>query len=94
MLRGDLQEHYEDFDPENIYAPLAVHETLRMFLAKASAEDLILEGAEAENAYLHSRLNVLTIMEQPTSSTQILGRPDCYCLLHMSLYGARQAEML
>ena len=42
-LRGDFQIAYLDFDPTNLYAPVVRHETIRIFLIKASAEGLIVE---------------------------------------------------
>lgn len=94
VLRGDIQEPFEDFDPENIYAPVAAHETIRMFLPFVLPNNLVLEGADVNNAYLYSRLDVPIVIEQPKNSSQRLDEPDSVCLLAMSLYGAKQAGML
>lgn len=94
MLRDELQKPNEYFDPGKIYVPVAAHETRRMFLATASAQELTLKKVDVDNAYLYSHLDVPIVMEKPTSSMQILEMSDSYCLLHMLLYGARQAGML
>lgn len=88
VLHGDLQEPCESLTPENLYAPVAVHETVQMFITTDSAHELFLEGANADYAYLYGRLDVPIIMEQRTYSTEIMEMPDYYCLLHVSLYRA------
>lgn len=72
VLRGDLQERFEDFDPENIYAPVAAHEQLRMFLATAPAQVLVLESADVNNAYRYIWFDMPINMEEPTNPIQIL----------------------
>ena len=43
-VRGDRQMAYVDYDPTNIYAPVASHDSIRMLLALAVSENLYLEG--------------------------------------------------
>ena len=45
VLRGDKQEAYVDFDPDNLYAPVATHESLRALLSYAASKHDIVEGA-------------------------------------------------
>lgn len=90
-LRGDKQVVYQDFDPHNLYAPVVRHETIRMFLAKVAAQDLILEGADVSNAYLYGDIDAPIIMDQPTNSSGKPHRPGYVCQLNKSIYGARQA---
>lgn len=70
-LRGDKQIPFDDLDPNTLYAPVVRHETIRMLLAEANAQDLIVEGADVDNAYLYGKLETPFIMELPTNSTGI-----------------------
>lgn len=90
-LRGDKQVAYRDFDPENLYAPVARHESIRMLLALVAAQNLVLEGADVSNAYLYGDIDTPIIMHQPTDSTGRQKHPGMVCKLQKSLYGARQA---
>ena len=49
-LRGAFPIAYLDFDPINLYAPVVRHETIRIFLIKASAQGLFFRGADVTNA--------------------------------------------
>lgn len=51
-LRGDRQKAWVDLDPKSVFAPLASHESLRMLIAFAAANELVLEAADISNAYL------------------------------------------
>lgn len=42
-LYGDKQQNYRYFDPDSLYAAVALHETLRLLLAKFAARDMLLE---------------------------------------------------
>ena len=92
-LRGDQQIAYRDFDPDNLYAPVVRHETIRVFIVKSSAQGLIVEGADVDNAYLYGDIEdgTIIIMEQPTNSSGIPARPGFVCRLRKSIYGLRQA---
>ena len=95
-LRGDQQIAYRDFDPENLYAPVVRHETIRVFLVKSSAQGLIIEGADVDNAYLYGDIEdgMIILMEQPTNSSGIHARPGFVCRLRKSIYGLRQAGFI
>lgn len=107
VISGDIQEPYQDFDPDNIYTPVATHETLRIFFAYVAAKNLFLEGAEAKNAYLHSKLDIHILVQQSTNSSGVLAEKDTVLLrssnqaeagsvslLRRSLYGARKAGII
>ena len=51
-IRGDRQTPYVDFDPSNIYAPVANHEAIRLYLALAAGENRIFEGAYIRSAHI------------------------------------------
>ena len=90
-LRGDKQLAYIDYDPSNIYAPVASHDAIRLLIAIAAAENAQLEGADVSNAYLYGELDIPIIMQQPTDSSQKPAMPGYHCRLHKSIYGTRQA---
>jgi len=93
-LRGDRQLAYVDYDPTNIYAPVASHDSIRMLIALAAGEDAYLEGADVSNAYLYGDLKVPIIMAQPTNSSQTPDKPGYACKLLKSIYGAKQAGQI
>lgn len=71
-LREDRQKEWVDFDLESLHALVAAHESIRMLIAHAAANNLVLEVADIPNAYRFGRLVVPTIMEQPSDSS---GKP-------------------
>lgn len=89
-LRGDRQKAWVDFDPESVYAPVALHESHRMLIAFSATNDLVLEGADISNAYLVGNLDVPIIMEQPTGSSRQQTHPGKVCRLIKSIYFAKQ----
>lgn len=50
VLRGDMKQSYEVLDPRNLYAPVATHKALRLFLSVVASEGLIMEAADVNNA--------------------------------------------
>ena len=66
VLRGDKNEEYIDFDPKNIYAPIATHESIRALISSSTNKDLLLEEEDVTNAYLYGKLDIPIFMEQPT----------------------------
>lgn len=74
-VRGDRQTPFMDFDPEITYAPVATHETLRVLIAFAAAQNLEIEGADISNAYLYGKMDKPIFMEQPTDSSQVPLKP-------------------
>ena len=61
-LRGDKQKHFEYFDPDELYASVAAHESIRILITIAAS--LILEGVDFINAYLNGLIDVTIIMER------------------------------
>lgn len=64
LVREDLQRPYLEFDPDNLYSIVACLETIRIAIAKAAAQGLILETMDISNAYLYGDLEEHLIMEQ------------------------------
>ncbi len=90
-LRGGRQQAYVDYDPTDIYAPVASHDSIQVPLAIAAAQNLTLEGADNSNAYLYGDLDISILIEQPTDSTKRHAMPGHVCKLKKSLYGTKQA---
>jgi len=90
-LRGDRQLAHFDYDPSKTYAPVASHDAIRMLIAIAAGDNLIIEGADVSNAYLYGDMDIPIIMEQPTNSTQKPAMPGHVCKLIKSIYGTKQA---
>lgn len=91
VVRGDKQTVYAYFDPNNVYAPVACHEAIRILLAYAAAYDLQMEGADIINAYFYGKLEIPIIMQRPTISIGNHERPGMVCHLLKSMNGLRQA---
>lgn len=91
VLRGDLQTEFIDFNPEELYAPVASHESIRSLLCITAIEDCDVEGCDVDNAYLFGDLDIPIRMKQPTDSSCVIVQPGFDCLLLKSLCGARQA---
>lgn len=63
---------YHDFKPDNLYAPVCLHEIISIIKSMVASLDLIFEGADISNAYLHGYFDEQLIMELPTASTGVL----------------------
>lgn len=50
-LASEEQLSNQDFDPYYLYAPMFTNGRISMYIAKAAAENLSLEGADVSNAY-------------------------------------------
>ena len=68
-LRGYLQVAYIYFDPNNVYAPVVLHVTIRIFIVKSAAQGLSVESAFVDNAYLYGKIDRIIHMELPTNIT-------------------------
>ena len=90
-VRGDPQQPFTDYDPENTYAPVAAHETLRILFSFAASQDLHVEGADISNAYLYGKLDITIIIEQPTDSSQVQMKPGYVAKVHGLMYRTKQA---
>lgn len=89
-LRADKQVANQDFDPNNLYALVGRHETIRMFIAKAADQNLFLQVADVSKAYLCGNIDKRIIMQQPTNSTGCVVTPGYVCQLRESIYGLPQ----
>ena len=91
VVRGDLQRPGVDFNPENLYAAVALHVSIRTIIALAAGRRLIIEGADISYAYLHGKIDVPIIIVQPRDSRNEELHPGKVCLLLKSMYGLKQA---
>ncbi len=90
-LQVDRQLAYVDYDPLNVYVPVASHDLIRMILSTAANQNVLLEGADIWNAYLYGDQDISISMEQPTNSTQCEQMPGSACRINKSIYGTKQA---
>lgn len=75
----------------NLYAPVVRQKNIRRFIAKASAQNLIIEEANVPNAYLYGDIDRAVVMEQPMNSPEKLEKHGFIRKHNKSLYGLRQA---
>ena len=94
FVRGDLQFPLRDYNPDDVYAPVASHEAIRIMFSLAASEGLVVEGGDFCNAYLYGDINIPIIMQQHTDSTGIEERPGFVCKLQKSMYGLKQAGQI
>ena len=90
-VHGDQNVAYIDYDPENIYAPVAGHDSIRMLIATAASNVNLIEVADISNAYLYGKLDIPIYTMQPTDSTRQQAKPGHICLLQKSMYVSKQA---
>ena len=91
VVRRDLQSPVVDYDPGHLYGPVASHEAIRIILAIAAAEGLLVEGGDVFNAYLYGKMDIPILIDQPqTLPQQKSDRVMAVCLLE-SIYGTKQA---
>lgn len=85
-MRGYKQVEYVDFDPDEIYAPFATDESIRIMFSISPSEDLIFEGADVDNAYLEKSTYQLLWSKNriPVESSH---NPICYASLACHLAG-------
>lgn len=89
-LYETCQEAYCDVDANNLYTPVVRHSTTRMFILKTAAQQLTVEGAEVDSAYLYCNIDRPLVMMQPTNGSKTQGFPGKFCLVTKSLHGALQ----
>lgn len=93
-MDGDLQSPDQEYETDEVYAPVVTHETLRNLLAIGFTKNLLSEGTNDNNAYLYDRLDVPIIVKQPANASKKLVEPRSVCQLQMSMYGSNNAQML
>lgn len=89
-----MQRPYLDFDPDNLYAPVARLETVLLAIIKAAVQDLILETMDISNAYPYGDLEEPLILEQRTNASGSSYVPGKVFLLEKSIYRARPHEKI
>lgn len=92
FLLGDTQRPWIHVDPDALYALVAAHESTRMLLAYAAANNLELEEADIFNAYMFGGLNAPIIIEHPTDSRGNIKNPGYIYRLKKSIFGSKQAR--
>lgn len=89
VLPGDLQEENIDFNPEDLFAPVASNETIRLVIELTEYKELEVEGCAVDTAYLFGDLDITIRMRQLTNYSMIVSKPGCDVLFIKYLYGAR-----
>ncbi len=81
-LRDDQQLAYVDYDPKNLYAPVASHDAIRFLLAMTAAENSILKGVDVSNAYLYGDMDIPIIMHHPRTPRKL--KPNQYTIVKLT----------
>ena len=88
VAQGFEQRYGEDFD--EVHAPVALQQTLRVLLTVAGHKKLIVRHVDVKNAYLHGKLEEDIFMRQPPGYS-VAGKEELVCKLDRSIYGLKQA---
>jgi hypothetical protein len=88
---GNHQKPGEDFNYEEIFAPVIKYKTLRLTCALAVQNDLIVHKLDVKTAFLHGNLTEDIFLEPPPGIKPPYGKEGCKWKLHRSLYGLRQS---
>lgn len=89
-----MQPQDIQFEPENLFAPVARLENIGVLFAKAAAQRLTLETLDVSNTYLYEDLDEFLILEQPNNSSGASFGPEKIGLLLKSTYGVKQADQI
>lgn len=90
VAQGCFQKHNEDFF--ETYAPVVRHRTIRLILALAVQNKLLINHIDIAAAYLNGQLEEEVFMRQPDVFVdQHQTHPEKVCKLKKSLYGLKQA---
>lgn len=87
--RGFLQQDGIDFN--ETFAPVIRYDSLRMFLARVTQDDLELKQFDVCTAFLHGELEEEILMKIPEGLIVEGGSERMVCQLKKSLYGLKQA---
>jgi hypothetical protein len=82
-----------DYDPDDLFTPVASHNAVRMLIASSTELDWELVHLDFSNAYLHGELLSPVYMRQPTGPHGHR-MPGSICKLIKSIYGLRQAGII
>ena len=88
VARGFVQREGIDF--EEVFAPVARMESIRLLLALAAAKDWRVHHLDIKSAFLNSELAETVFVKQPPGFT-VKGAEHRVLRLHKALYGLRQA---
>jgi hypothetical protein len=91
--RGDMTKPGLDYDPDDLFTPVASHNAVRMLIASSTELDWELVHLDFSNAYLHGELLSPVYMRQPTRPHEHR-MPGFVCKLIKSIYGLRQAGII
>lgn len=87
--RGFLQR--EGIDYTETFAPVIRYDSLRVFLAITTKEDVELKQFDVKTAFLYGQLREEVFMEIPEGLDTGRGMENSVCKLEKSLYGLKQA---
>ena len=73
---------------EEIFAPMARLEAIRMFLAFSTYKKLKVYQMDVKSAFLNGSLKEEVYIEQP-EGFQLTDKADCVCKLKKALYGLK-----
>lgn len=88
VAKGYVQEHGIDF--EEVFAPVARLETIRLLVSLASANNWEIHHLDVKTAFLHGELNEEVYVSQPEGFEKE-GEEEKVFKLSKALYGLRQA---
>lgn len=88
VAKGYVQRHGIDF--EEVFAPVARMETVRVIVALAASNGWEIHHLDVKTAFLHGDLNEEVYVSHP-DGFKIKGSEDKVYRLHKALYGLRQA---
>jgi hypothetical protein len=88
---GNHQKEGEEFNYEEIFAPVLKYKTLRLTCALAVEHELIVHKLDVKTAFLHGDISEEIYLEPPAGIKPPYGREGCKWRLHRSLYGLRQS---
>jgi hypothetical protein len=87
---GCSQQAGQDYDPDNLYAPVARQNTLRVFLSIAASKGWEIDHGDIDQAFLIPKLHDEIYMRQPEGYV-IPGKENFVLRLKKSLYGLKQS---
>lgn len=87
VVKGFTQKYGIDY--EETFCPVVKFSSIRMILAYAATEKLILKQFDVKTAFLYGELDEEIFMKQPVGYNDNSGR---VCRLNRSLYGLKQAS--
>jgi hypothetical protein len=90
VAKGFSQVPGVDYNPDEVYAPVIKHDSLRMLLSLTARLDLFLHTLDVKTAFLYGDLKEYLLVKQPEGFVQP-GTDDLVCHLLKPLYGLVQS---